>query len=60
MEADNLPRSAPTRTPELKPRRSGSAIMVLVVVEDVEEVKVIVADLLKTVAELTYVPLVER
>jgi hypothetical protein len=33
---------------------------VLVVVEDVEDVKVVVADLLKTLAELTLLPLLER
>jgi hypothetical protein len=33
---------------------------VLVVVKDVEEVKMVVADLLKTLAELTSVPLLER
>jgi hypothetical protein len=33
---------------------------VLVVVEDVEEVKLVVADLLKTLGELTLVPFLER
>jgi hypothetical protein len=44
----------------LEPRKDGSATTVLVVVEDVEEVKVVVADLLKTLAESTLVPLMER
>jgi hypothetical protein len=35
----------------LEPLKLGSAITVLVVDEDVEEVKVVVADLLKTLAE---------
>jgi hypothetical protein len=36
----------------MEPLRSGSVITVLVVDADVEEVKVVVADLLKTLAEL--------
>jgi hypothetical protein len=36
----------------LEPLQSGSVITVLVVDEDVEEVKVVVADLLKTLAEM--------
>jgi hypothetical protein len=36
----------------LEPLRFGSVIMVLVVAEDVEAVKVVVADLLRTLAEL--------
>jgi hypothetical protein len=36
----------------LEPLRARSVITVLVVDEDVEEVKVVVADLLKTLAEL--------
>jgi hypothetical protein len=36
----------------LEPPKYGSVITVMVVDEDVEEVKVVVADLLKTLAEL--------
>jgi hypothetical protein len=43
----------------LKPLKSGSAITVMDVVEDVEEAKEVVAELLKTLAELTSVPLLE-
>jgi hypothetical protein len=40
--------------------KSGSVITVMVVNEDVEEVKVVVADLLKTLAELILVPSLTR
>jgi hypothetical protein len=61
MEVDNLPRSALMRTPYLEPRKFGSAIMVLVLVEveDVEEDKEVESELLKTLAELTLAPLLE-
>jgi hypothetical protein len=47
-----------TRTPKLEPRKSGSAttVVVLVEVEAVEEDKEVVAELLKTLAELTSMP----
>jgi hypothetical protein len=45
----------------MEPQKSGSAIMVLVLVEveDVEEVKEVVAELLKTMAEFTLPPSLE-
>jgi hypothetical protein len=44
----------------LEPLKSGSVITVLVVDEDAEEVKVVVADLLKTMAELITLPSLTR
>jgi hypothetical protein len=44
----------------LEPVKSGSAITVLDAVEVVAEVKVVVVDLLKILAELTSVPSLER
>jgi hypothetical protein len=48
------------RTLLLEPLKSGSVITVLVVDEDVEEVKVVVADLLKALAELISALLLTR
>jgi hypothetical protein len=53
MEADNLTRSALTRTPLLERRkhRSATTVLVLVEVEVVEEDMEVVAVLLQTLAE---------
>ena len=60
MEVDNQPRSEPMRTLLLEPLKSGSVTTVLVVDADVEEVKVVVADLCKALAELILALLLTR